>query len=87
MGESSANNMLSKRAKPYPSRTPQKRGRRKAGPSPIQSHYSQLLYGDHPFVTTGGGVVAQPATLKSVSTAARAKAAFFMESSPLVMTC
>jgi hypothetical protein len=50
-----------------------------------------MLYSSYPFVTTGGGalplpVLAQPAMLRRASTAAVARASFFMKELPLVMT-
>ncbi len=66
-----------------PSYTGQKeRGRHEAGPSPI----IRCEAIDYPLVTTGGGVVVQPATLRRVSTAASAIAAFFIRYSPCLVT-
>jgi len=41
---------------------------------------------DYPFVTTGGGGVAQPAIVASVSTATIARASFFIPDSPVPWT-
>lgn len=48
-----------------------------AGPSPIH------LLMPYPFVTTGGGGVAQPAIVASVNTAMIARASFFIAESPV----
>lgn len=44
-----------------------------------------MLASDYPFVTTGGGGVAQPAILATASTAMIARASFFIDGLPRAM--